>query len=243
MTSFFSLMVICLSCCLVDPFSLNAAVVLLENSTSLVYVRAYLLAGFLSCPCFLCVLRRHQTQLWRLIVRGWLLRFFPLIVQPQDTNTDCSGSGGVGTKACAILEDSLKVVVTDTVSWNSGVCSGMASIWDTCFELGSLCWAQSLGKATQSSVCDRLSLNIAQTHYTLNNDIMQRSLSDVQVQRIPGTNAFLVKKPKAVPGKAVDLTVPLDFGNDCEALFKGVRPRTSGATSPLCAAAAASPTR
>jgi hypothetical protein len=168
---------------------------------------------------------------------------FPLVV-PQDTNIDCSGSGGGGTKACAILEDSLKVVVTDTPSWNSGVCSGMASIWDTCFEPGSPCWKQSLAKVSQPGVCDRLCLIFAQTHYTVNDDVASNGAgSDVQVQRIPGTNAFLVKKPKAVPGKAVDLSVPLDFGNDCEALFKGVPPRTSGAASPLCAAAAASPTR
>ena len=154
------------------------------------------------------------------------------------------GNGPAPGKYCAIVDDSLKVVVTDSPSWRPDACSGLANRWDKCFDPTSTCWAGALAERSRLSVCDKLGDNVAQSHYALEETAEEASVSlardGISVKRIPGTNTFLAHKSSTSPGTDPKLTKPLDFGGDCAAMFKGVPPRRAGAT-PLCAAAAASP--
>ena len=145
---------------------------------------------------------------------------------------------------CAIIDDSLKVVVTDSPSWQPNACSGLANRWDKCFDPTSSCWAGALAQRSRLSVCDKLGDNVAQAHYALEETAEEASTSlardGISVKRIPGTNTFLAHTKGTDPGTDPKLTEPLQFHGDCAAKFRGVPPRKAGAT-PLCAAAAASP--
>ena len=156
-----------------------------------------------------------------------------------------SGSApGIDPRHCAIIDDSLKVVVTDMPSWQPSACSGLANRWDKCFDPTSPCWKKVLAHRSRLSVCDILGDNVAQEHYALEetSETAADSLknNDIAVKRIPGTNTFLVHATATAAGIDPILTKALDFRGDCTAMFKGMPPRKSGAT-PLCAAAAAVP--
>ena len=152
------------------------------------------------------------------------------------SNPDCDTGAG----ACAILDDQLKVVVTDSTSWVPAACDGLAGSWDDCFDPSSACWKAALVGVSERTSCDRLGDNVEQTHYAFLADVESDSIS---LHRVAGTNTFLAKKKTGTTHGTVSiLSKPLDFKGDCEAMFRGVPPRVASGT-PLCAAAVVSPTR
>jgi len=103
-----------------------------------------------------------------------------------------------------------------------------------------MCWQAALAGISERSACDRLGVNVEQTHYKL---LAGASASSIDMKSVAGTNAFLARKTTGTTrGLASVLSKPLDFKGDCQAMFQGVPPRVASGT-PLCAAAAASPSR
>jgi len=103
-----------------------------------------------------------------------------------------------------------------------------------------VCWQAAVAGISEQSACDRLGVNVEQTYYKL---LAGASSNGLEMKSVAGTNTFLARKTAGTTrGSASVLSKPLDFKGDCQAMFRGVPPRVASGT-PLCAAAAASPSR